>query len=69
MEHLGLEVRRLSHMKSEVSPRVKMKLQQQRQHPPAFSDMRGKVVNSDQTEGELRRREMRCMMKMENQRE
>lgn len=53
MEHLGLEVRRLSHMKSEVSPRVKMKLQQQRPHPPAFSDMRGKVVNSDQTEGKL----------------
>lgn len=34
MEHLGFEVRRLSHMKRAVRPQVKMKLKQHWQQPP-----------------------------------
>jgi len=34
MEQTGFEVRRLSHMKRAVKPKVSMKLVQQRQHPP-----------------------------------
>lgn len=34
MEHLGFEVRRLSHMKRAVRPHVKMKLKQHWQQPP-----------------------------------
>lgn len=35
MEQTGIEARRLSHMKRAVKPKVSMKLEQQRQHPPA----------------------------------
>lgn len=41
MEQLGLEVRRLSHMKSAVRPTVKMKLKQHWQQPPPLDPMFG----------------------------